>query len=676
MLKRSRATATGSENKTSEIVYKGNISRCSSETKQQVDKNIKKDEADDGDDEGCISASEGTSPPSLSSHSFSSSKRLKMSSEIMKNIDVKEVSSLKTHDEGNSNNPSSNISSENDDDDPHADDAFSEGSGPSSEVTGAEGSLEISPKYAPGQKVYAKDNDGCLYLAIIRQSTIVSPNAALDMIIGKKPPIESLEPHSFAYFVHYQGWNVRWDKWIHESELIDDTEENQRLAKDLRRANSKAGREKAKRAAMEAEKARKKASVADTSVSVKKTASSTNEVKKNTKKFSNYFSKDRIEDPKEAHLRRRGITSSSSFVSSLASTPALRAAAERMVLPFSLKKVLVDEWERIVANTGNADGSGRPGRIVADVPAQVTVRKVLKDFLESKRVQLLGEDDGDNKSKDDENSMQEHDKKKKGQDGENDEDKSKDDKKSMLEQEKKKKGEEEETTKINVSRKNKIAAIEKRKTDKELNGTKMTKKTKSAEKENELSEESTTNTSDSTAPTKKVLTKEERTMRDTQFQRWSNIISDLASYFDSCLPIYLLYRNERPHHLYIMWQQENKPMGTKILQEDALAHRRPSDLYGAEYLLRLFVRLPLLCGLIVEQDREQGIERGEPVVSESEFEELSHRVAEIIRFLQRRQVEFFRQKYRPPREEELTDAEVKFREKMKRKNIRGGKKMK
>jgi len=464
----------------------------------------------------------------------------------------------------------------------------------------ADGDDSHPPRHVVGQKVYAKDSDGCLYLAVIRQSCTVTPEAAMSMIIGERPTEESLEPISHAHFVHYQGWNVRWDKWIHDSELIEDTKENQQKAKMLKKANSKKGRELAKRAAEKAEAARKAAEEGDASAARPPKEKATLSTSKSTVGSASYFSKERSADPKEGPLRRRGLTSTSlaAFLNESS-----KAAAERMALPFSLKRVLVDEWERIVVHTRNADGSGFPGRIVADVPAEITVGRVLKDFLASKRTQLLG-----NEKKEGEEDDKAGAEKKEDQEG-----------------------------KKNAQNKHEKKIMPKKKEEKN--------------NEKERSEKSEKDKDDAQSDEEKskpqVLTEKERLVRDAKLTKWIHVTEDLASYFDESLPIYLLYRNERPHHLYV---RRHPDLGAK----------RPVDLYGAEYLLRLFVRLPLLCS------KELGRE------SDSEFEELSHRVGEIIRFLQRRQVEYFRQKYRAPTTEELTEAEVKHLERKNKSKNRGG----
>ena len=50
------------------------------------------------------------------------------------------------------------------------------------------------------------------------------------------------------YFIHYQGWNRKWDKWVHASLLMKEGPEADKYAKDLEE------QEKKRKAAREAEK--------------------------------------------------------------------------------------------------------------------------------------------------------------------------------------------------------------------------------------------------------------------------------------------------------------------------------------------------------------------------------------------------------------------------------------
>jgi mortality factor 4-like protein 1 len=70
---------------------------------------------------------------------------------------------------------------------------------------------------------------------------------SLDMV--KLYPAKVLKVGSDdQYFIHYQGWNKKWDKWVHASLLMKEGPEADKYAKDLEE------QEKKRKAAREAEK--------------------------------------------------------------------------------------------------------------------------------------------------------------------------------------------------------------------------------------------------------------------------------------------------------------------------------------------------------------------------------------------------------------------------------------
>ncbi|KAI4337016.1 hypothetical protein L6164_015478 [Bauhinia variegata] len=95
------------------------------------------------------------------------------------------------------------------------------------------------------------------------------------------------------------------------------------------------------------------------------------------------------------------------------------------------------------------------------------------------------------------------------------------------------------------------------------------------------------------------------------------ILKGLRSYFDKALPVILLYKNER--HQY---------------QEACLDDISPSTVYGAEHLLRLFVKLP---ELLLHADIEEGT-----------LIELQAKLTDFLKFLQKNQSSFFLSTYHVP----------------------------
>ncbi|KAL4301649.1 hypothetical protein AHAS_Ahas17G0322000 [Arachis hypogaea] len=95
------------------------------------------------------------------------------------------------------------------------------------------------------------------------------------------------------------------------------------------------------------------------------------------------------------------------------------------------------------------------------------------------------------------------------------------------------------------------------------------------------------------------------------------ILKGLCCYFDKALPVKLLYKNERQQY------QEACPDNTT-----------PSTVYGAEHLLRLFVKLPELLS--------------HASIEEESMTELQAQLVDILRFLQRNQSTYFLSTYHVP----------------------------
>ncbi|KAK2660217.1 hypothetical protein Ddye_006750 [Dipteronia dyeriana] len=92
------------------------------------------------------------------------------------------------------------------------------------------------------------------------------------------------------------------------------------------------------------------------------------------------------------------------------------------------------------------------------------------------------------------------------------------------------------------------------------------------------------------------------------------IVKGLQCYFDKALPVMLLYKSERQQC------------------EDAVAAgHSPSTIYGAEHLLRLFVKLPEFLVYIK--------------IEEETLKELQQKLVEFLKFLQKNQSAFFLSTY-------------------------------
>uniref|UniRef100_A0A0E0D9U3 MRG domain-containing protein n=1 Tax=Oryza meridionalis TaxID=40149 RepID=A0A0E0D9U3_9ORYZ len=108
---------------------------------------------------------------------------------------------------------------------------------------------------------------------------------------------------------------------------------------------------------------------------------------------------------------------------------------------------------------------------------------------------------------------------------------------------------------------------------------------------------------------------EHRTKKDNKINvSYAEILKGLRCYFDKALPAMLLYKKER--HQYT---------------EEVKGDVSPSTIYGAEHLLRLFVKLPeLLASVNMEEDA---------------LNKLQQKLLDILKFLQKNQSSFFLSAY-------------------------------
>ncbi|CAM9313779.1 unnamed protein product [Discosporangium mesarthrocarpum] len=101
-----------------------------------------------------------------------------------------------------------------------------------------------------------------------------------------------------------------------------------------------------------------------------------------------------------------------------------------------------------------------------------------------------------------------------------------------------------------------------------------------------------------------------------QVARYQELIDGLSIYFDKALPLILLYRQERAQY-------------DRIVQEHP--GKSPREMYGAEHLLRLFVRLPQLLA--------------QTALTPTEVSQVQAKLGDFLRFMQKNHAEFFVQEY-------------------------------
>jgi len=305
--------------------------------------------------------------------------------------------------------------------------------------------------YKNHQRVYAKDDaTGLLYPAVVRKTmwgpkshqvkvTYLTIDSLLDETNnGDTDKVQTnanggdgeeeeydrynVETNTYHYFVHYLGWNVKWDRWAEELCIYEDSPSTQELAsKIMKEYKSVKPKKKNQKMSIESlnawmkrrneieedhyrmEKQKlsdigssdvetvgvkqndqnkavyddgkmskgvmgkvktspKKNDLQSQSITTPK-SSDNNEMPKSAK--SNKFSDKRLNKEileRQAQLLQKGLQMKMK-----------RSLSDRLHLPFTLKKVLVDEWE-VITQCG----------MVHNLPAKVTVRNALDKYLESK----------------------------------------------------------------------------------------------------------------------------------------------------------------------------------------------------------------------------------------------------------------------------------------------------
>ena len=117
------------------------------------------------------------------------------------------------------------------------------------------------------------------------------------------------------------------------------------------------------------------------------------------------------------------------------------------------------------------------------------------------------------------------------------------------------------------------------------------------------------------------LSDEEKKKQQDQIRKFCE---GLALLFDDALPVCLLYREERPQY-------------ESLQQDENLRLKRPYEIYGSTFLLRLLQRLPTIL-------------RAEP---NEEMDELGPAIADLVVLLQKNRQACFKDSYREPRKREL-----------------------
>lgn len=234
--------------------------------------------------------------------------------------------------------------------------------------------------YQVKQKVLARDADGLLYEAWIRRC-LYGPHHHKQAQIGMFSDNNQAEMEDYwqrhsqptwHYFVHYSKWKVNWDRWVSQDDILELTpettdlatsisQEHRALQKEFKAKRSNKGKVRDGGAFLRAWKKRLQAMQEERTGNDNTTTTNTKKMAAKRKMAaSGAWTTAALE--KERKSRQRDLTTN---------TP-----KQKIVLPFSLKRVLVEEWEVI-----------SQCHMVHSLPAPVTIRQALEQYLaESKGI--------------------------------------------------------------------------------------------------------------------------------------------------------------------------------------------------------------------------------------------------------------------------------------------------
>jgi mortality factor 4-like protein 1 len=180
----------------------------------------------------------------------------------------------------------------------------------------------VPPPFLPEQRVLCKDNDTTYYQAVVRKVRCVSVN-------------------EWNFFVHYLGWNSRWDRWEDKETLVFDTPDNRKQY-----------------------------------LTSEEPAPASQQQSQQPSSSSQSKTKRKGQAESSSAKRRKSDTSSST----------ISYYQEYCELPFTLKTILVEEYEKITRQGFDAphgydcEIAPRPARSVHQLPATVSISQILQHY--------------------------------------------------------------------------------------------------------------------------------------------------------------------------------------------------------------------------------------------------------------------------------------------------------
>ena len=242
-------------------------------------------------------------------------------------------------------------------------------------------------KYTNTQRVYAKDNlSGLLYEAVVRRSMFgvqhqrqlkicqVESEQDVEHFLQQQP-----DPPTWHYFVHYSGWNVKWDRWVTEQHLYSVTHSTKRFAQRISE-EIKAVKERLKGQKIHSVKMAAELEQIMVMLEQEKRMEERQEeelAKHNV--FANSDKQPEMSDnhtsktKKQAEWTKSHLTSEYKLKEQQLQGRRNHTQAHLLILPLALKKIMVEEWE-IITQCG----------MIPNFPAKLSIKDALDQYLTSK----------------------------------------------------------------------------------------------------------------------------------------------------------------------------------------------------------------------------------------------------------------------------------------------------
>ena len=531
-----------------------------------------------------------------------------------------------------------------------------------------------SPCFNIHQKVLAKDTSTpLLYPATIRK-IIYAPKSLkvniyllessdVDLDVDQVPTDEhghSQSVYCWHYFVHYLGWNVKWDRWVNQHQLYEDNPDGRILAKRLKdesaclkkrkgksgpsqkkvlevmqkivrlenelRAKQQRGESIEGNGDVDGDKDSDAGGDGDDAMKIKSSSSrsssrkdkdanpdeTTNTTKAKTKKQIKKEQDTLKFMLKEVALRKQDLTSKGAAGSSgsgMGIMPSF-ASSNPLNLPFPLKKILVDDWEVITKCDMLHTVPTREGFSVVDA---------LQDYYRAK----VG------------TPIITHDKEKMQMQTQTGDD-------TQVERESEATSGEEGTVTGGDNRESESVVedtcTEKMNTEGEevVNGdlAKSNLKTTGGEHmEIEVNEHNAGNVPDAAPNPDPDAEADINSGADASLEQkeWKEMIDGICLYFDQALPKRLLFRHEIPQKFVV---EQNHS-------------RRYCQIYPCEFLIRMCTLLPESL-----EEHANGNASGSGGIGEEEKTKILFKIGDLLRFLNRHRDKYFLQRYRKATGEE------------------------